>query len=172
MDIPIQNMPKFRVPESSIVHCTLPHETFAESGSDIAEKLLSLDVKHDVKVSLTFSSKKLMIPSITLFDAKERISMQQLKIIFSHDKYDVLSVRHFTIYGPRINRLDPTHPSLTAFDIVYQWESVQEDDFPFAVHVMFVLSLCAIAVVLTMVCRSHPSKLGPNSKVAQKRPQK
>ena len=50
--------------------------------------------------------------------------------------------------GRPIQRLDPNHPSLMAFDVVYNWEGVQEDDLRMAIMAMFVLSLLVLGFVV------------------------
>lgn len=166
MDLPIQNMPRFRIFESSIVRCTLPYDK--DTTKVLSEESVMLDVRYDVKVALTFSN-KLAIPPVALYDAKERISIQQLQITFTHDKYNVMEVKYNIIYGPRIKRLDPSHPSLTAFEIVYSWESVQEDDFPFAIQVMFCLALLVFICISALIVENHRSFVGNLGKTAYKR---
>ena len=54
----------------------------------------------------------------------------------------------FVADGRPIQRLDPNHPSLMAFDVVYNWEGVQEDDLRMAIMAMFVLSLLVLGFVV------------------------
>ena len=56
----------------------------------------------------------------------------------------IFSSRFHATDGRPIQRLDPNHPSLTAFDVEYQWEAVQEDDLRIAILVMFVITLLLV----------------------------
>lgn len=159
MDLAIKNMPRFRNFDTSIVEVSLPH-----NGNDNTPEI-PIDLSQDLKISLTFAAQRLLVPQVILFDSKEKKSLDQLVITFLHDKYDVLKIKSFDVkYGPNIQRLDPNHPSLTAFEIKYKWESVQEDDFPFAITVMFSTSLLIVLVITTYVWNSYNS----NSFVSRK----
>jgi hypothetical protein len=58
--------------------------------------------------------------------------------------------------------VDPTHPALRGFEIVYRWESVQEEDFGSGVIVMFTASLIGFVVLFTLViCNSELMDLPP-----------
>lgn len=132
MEIPIQNMPRFRIDDSTIIRVHLPHEEKQGNSPEIA-----IDVKEDVMISLTFAENELVTPKLSLYNAKERKSIDKLIITFTHDQYHVLSVDYKFIYGPPIKRIDPSHPSLTAFEITYRWNSIEDNDFPLAISVMF-----------------------------------
>jgi hypothetical protein len=159
MDIPIQNMPRFRITDSTIIHVHLPHEEKKGNSPEIA-----IDLKEDVMVSLTFAANKLILPKLPLFDAKERKSIDKLVITFTHDQNEVISVDYKYIYGPRIKRIDPSHPSLTAFEITYRWNNLQEDDFPFAISMMFGSSLIAMLGLGLMVWSNTPKDRGAGYK--------
>lgn len=85
LDIALNQMPKFRIPESSIVHVSLPHEE--QNGPE-----MRLNPEEDVKFSLSFDHNKLLVPLTILYNAKTRRSLQQLVITFSHNEFDVLDV--------------------------------------------------------------------------------
>lgn len=53
-------------------------------------------------------------------------------------------------------KLDPSHPSLTAFDIIYQWESEQEIDFAFTITVMFTTTVIIVLGIIALIWHSHP----------------
>lgn len=55
------------------------------------------------------------------------------------------------IDGAKIQRVDPTHPALRGFEIVYEWESVQEEDFGLGVIVMFMSAVLSMFVMLCLV---------------------
>jgi hypothetical protein len=62
----------------------------------------------------------------------------------------------FSSDGTKINRIDPSHPALRGFELQYNWESVQEEDFGLGVQVMFCTCLLAFVVVfLVVVCNSE-----------------
>ena len=63
--------------------------------------------------------------------------------------------------GRPIQRLDPNHPSLTAFDVVYQWEAVQEDDLRVGILAMFLLTLAAVAATIVYVTCTYNRDPGP-----------
>ena len=68
----------------------------------------------------------------------------KLHVIFEVDEFDVLRVQSIPIFGPPVARLDASHPSLTAFEISYNWKSVQEEDLPLGISIMFALTLLGI----------------------------
>ena len=45
------------------------------------------------------------------------------------------------IYGKEIQRLDPNHPSLVGFEIVYQWRAADDTDFSSGIFEMFLMAL-------------------------------
>ena len=86
-DIPIQQMPRFRVQSSSILHLTLPRPPPVEDLRAPHAKLVN--PSEDVKFSLTFADHKLILPWTVVFDASKRRSLQKLTVMFSHDQFDV-----------------------------------------------------------------------------------
>ena len=72
--------------------------------------------------------------------------------------------------GRPIQRLDPNHPSLTAFDVVYQWEAVQEDDLRVGILAMFLLTLAALVGTVVYISCTYDRDAGPG-KGAKARPQ-
>jgi hypothetical protein len=114
-------MPRFRRKDSIVYRVSLPRPT--ENDPEV-----NLNPNEDVKATLTFAENKLVVPNIKVFDSKRRASLEKLVIVFYHDDFDVLRLSYHPVMGHPIQRFDPTHPSLTAFELVYQWEAVQEDD--------------------------------------------
>jgi hypothetical protein len=54
--------------------------------------------------------------------------------------------------GKKIQRFDPTHPSLTACQVVYQWEAIEEQDLERGISALFLLSFSifvGLAVYIT-----------------------
>ena len=86
-DISIQNMPRFRVPDSSIVPLQLPQPPVEDEHKKLHAKLVNPN--EDVKFSLTFADHKLILPWTVVFDAAKRRSLQKLVVTFSHDQFDV-----------------------------------------------------------------------------------
>jgi hypothetical protein len=114
-------MPRFRRRDSTIYRVSLPRPT--EKDPEI-----NLNPDEDVKITLTFAENKLVVPNIKIFDSQRKSSLEKLIVIFYHDDFDVLRLSYHTEMGHPIQRFDATHPSLTAFELEYQWEAVQEDD--------------------------------------------
>ena len=71
--------------------------------------------------------------------------------------------------GGKIARLDPEHPSLTAFEIVYKWRGVSGEDFSMGVFIMFILCLVSLVLLSVFVYANYE---GPilNSKSKQRAP--
>ena len=51
--------------------------------------------------------------------------------------------------GNTIHRLDPSHPSLTAFEVEYRWNGSLGQDITLGMYALFVLALL-FALVLTV----------------------
>lgn len=65
-----------------------------------------------------------------------------------------MTILLFTDSAP-IQRLDPNHPSLKAFEIVYKWQGTQDDDISLGVYALFVMSLIVFILLYTMVTNSY-----------------
>ena len=46
----------------------------------------------DLKISFTFDRSKLSVPSVTVFDSKNRISLKKIIITFTHDEFELVRV--------------------------------------------------------------------------------
>lgn len=90
VDISIHQMPRFRTPDSTILHVSLPHED--ENGPE-----MKLNPQEDVKFSITFDKNKLIVPWTVLFDASKRRTLQKLVVTFSHDEFQILKVNYETV---------------------------------------------------------------------------
>lgn len=145
-DVPIGQMPRFREPSSSILRVPLPQRTPPGQPGK------AVNPSEDVKLSLTFADHKLILPWTVVFDAAKRKSLQKLTIIFSHDQFDVEGIDFRTEYGPRIARLDADHPSVTAFEVVYQWKGVDGEDFAMGIFLMFLIGIITLILITTFVC--------------------
>lgn len=146
-DLALHLMPRFRVPDSVLLHVGLPHPD--ENGAE-----MKLKPDEDVKVSFAFDNNRLAIPWVTVFDSKGRRSLQKLEISFVHDDFDVEKVNYVTTYGPRIARLDPSHPSLTTFEIIYKWDAVQEEDLASGLVTMFIVVIVGLIPIVWSVISS------------------
>ena len=168
VDVPIGQMPRFREPSSSILRVPLPErKPPGQSGK-------AVNPSEDVKLSLTFADHKLILPWTVVFDAAKRKSLQKLTIIFAHDQFDVEGIDFRTEYGPRIARLDADHPSVTAFEVVYQWKGVDGEDFAMGIFLMFLIGIITLVLLTTFVCCfyepvSKHSRSGPTSEKASVR---
>lgn len=156
-DLPIHQMPRFRSPDSVIVRLTLPHPSAVDSKKIEA---IRINPKEDVKFSLTFEESKLLLPMLILFDAKRRVSLKKLILTFYYDEYDLLRVSHEATYGPRIQQLDPSHPSLTGFELVTKWEGVQEENFARGIFVLFWSVLIIFIGLFVVVMRTFGNEEG------------
>lgn len=159
-DIPLNNMPHFGKPESVVLHANIPK--YKENSTEY-----QIDPTKDVKVALSFDGNKLMIPWIPIYEANMRRTMRKLVITFTIDEFEIIRLRHSVICkllwiaqamnysvflgGPRISKVDPTHPSLRGFEIDYRWESVQEEDFGLGVVVLFGSATIGVVVLFFMV---------------------
>ena len=62
---------------------------------------------------------------------------------------------YFFVVSPPIHRLDPHHPSLTAFEIVYKWQGTAEDDASLGIYTLFILSLTFFIILYITVLNSY-----------------
>lgn len=90
MDLTLQQMPKFRYPESTIIRTVLPMRE--ENGPE-----MKLNPKEDLKVSLLFAGSKHVLPLILLFDSKQKKSLKSLIVTYKHDDYDIINLKFETI---------------------------------------------------------------------------
>lgn len=93
-DVPILQMPRFRIPSTSILHVNIPQPKDIDGKKAAHGKLVNPE--EDVKVSLTFADHKLILPWTIVFDSEKRRSLQKLIITFSHDQFDVESIEYKT----------------------------------------------------------------------------
>jgi len=90
-----------------------------------------------------------MSPLVVTFDAQNRKLLKKCTVTFMHDAYDIVRIRYDYEYGVQIRQLDPTHPSLSAVELIYVWDnSVQADDTSLGIVVLFILTV----VFLIMLC--------------------
>ena len=75
-------MPRFRIKDSTIFHCALPHP-------DLDGPQMNINLEADVKMSLTFSNSKLIVPMVIVYDSNTKKSLIQLVITFYHDDFSV-----------------------------------------------------------------------------------
>eukprot|EP01038_Epipyxis_sp_PR26KG_P014601 gene14601-19608_t len=152
VDFPLHDMPRFGMKENVIHHTTLPQRSTNSSHENIR-----LDPSQDLKISLAFADNKLLTPWIKIYDANNRRSLKRLVVKFTHDEFEVVRLDLTTIYGPKIARLDPSHPALRGFEITYMWENVQEEDFGFGVISLFITSVVAFLTLFCLVIFSSDS---------------
>lgn len=163
IEIPIYHLPRFRTPDFFSFKPSLPRHTDND-------KEMQFNPDEDVKISLTFVDSKLVIPWITVYDAKEVKHLEKLTITFEHDEFDVLRVGHTAEYS----RENEEGPSVVPFEVLYRWKAVQEEDLALGVGVMFALTLLLIIAISCFVASTyegdairHMSKTGKKEKVSQ-----
>ena len=72
--------------------------------------------------------------------------------------------------GNPIQKLDPSHPSLTAFTMVYEYEAIHDNDRPVAILTMFILTIIIfIYLVIYISCTyDRDSKIKESRGVPQR----
>lgn len=163
MELPLRHLPRFREPAAFVMHATIPGQQGDEAEMDFnttgakskdfhwKAKNVKVNPEADVKISFTFANNKVLIPWLSVFDAKKRRSLERLEVTFEHDQYDVLEVRYNRVYGREIQRLDASHPSVVGFEMVYQWVQADDTDFSSGIFEMFLMSLLCGFVIIGMV---------------------
>jgi hypothetical protein len=149
-ELPVSQMPYFGRHGASIVNTPLPQPD-PSRGSKISPS-------EDVKVQLTFGN-SLMIPWITVFDSKNQRNLEILTVNFFTDRYDIVRVTVDKVYVANSARLDPNHPSVTAFEIKYVWQGVEDQDTPHGLFVMFLVATI-IGFLLIIVVNSSTTTDG------------
>jgi len=156
-ELPIHHMPHFRQSDSFVIHAALP--------SPDGKPLLSIRPDEDIKIMLTFDNSKLISSWITIFDAKNRKSLKKLILTFDHDEFDILHITYSMQYSDKIQKLDPSHPSLHSYEIVYKWHPILDDDVVFGVKFMFSIGLVVLFTLFVVVVPVH--NRGMSKKVKQ-----
>lgn len=154
-------MPRFKQRDTAVITAPLPKPDIEDTGADsgAAVKETRIDPANDVKLSLAYLNSKFGIPWIVLYDSQSKKSIEKLKVIFSHDDFNVLGVEYEIIYSKEIQRLDPSHPSLHSFEISYEWSAVEEEDLQTGVLVMFISSLVALCALVAVIVANYDSRL-------------
>ena len=57
--------------------------------------------------------------------------------------------------GPPLARVEPPHPSLTAFELVHKWEAVHDNDFRLGIVVMFSCTLLLLILMISYIAYSY-----------------
>eukprot|EP00598_Pedospumella_elongata_P017038 CAMPEP_0184993464 /NCGR_PEP_ID=MMETSP1098-20130426/45667_1 /TAXON_ID=89044 /ORGANISM="Spumella elongata, Strain CCAP 955/1" /LENGTH=194 /DNA_ID=CAMNT_0027519303 /DNA_START=97 /DNA_END=681 /DNA_ORIENTATION=+ len=163
LDMPLHLMPRFTTPGSHIFHVTIPK--FAKNATEYR-----INPRNDLKVSFTFLGNKLSLPNIQVYNAKERVALKKLVVTFTHDEFEVVKVDIEKIYGNKMTKVDPSHPTLRGFELQYQWTSVQEEDFGLGVIVMFCSAIVAFLVLFSViVCNSELMDVPPTPAASRAR---
>lgn len=84
-DIPLHLMPRFGSPDSHIFHTMLPK--YSQNSTEFR-----INPNSDLKLAFTFLGNKLSIPWITVYSAKDRVSLKKLVITFTRDEFEVVRV--------------------------------------------------------------------------------
>ena len=154
-EFPIHHMPHFRQADSFIIHAALP--------SPDGKPLMSIKPDEDIKIMLTFDDSKLISSWLTIFDAKNRKSLKKLILTFDHDEFDILHISYTMQYSDKIQKLDPSHPSLHSYEIVYKWHPILDDDVVFGVKFMFIIGLIVLFVLFVTVIPIHNRNVSKKS---------
>lgn len=97
--------------------------------------------------SLTFEGGKLVVPWTLLFDSRGRKPLLRLRVLFDADEFDVLRVTALPEFGSPMQRPDPTHPALLAFELQYEWRAAAQEDLAAGVGAMFALALLGVLLL-------------------------
>eukprot|EP01031_Cornospumella_fuschlensis_P026090 gene26090-31507_t len=151
--MPFYLAPRFGIDEEKVFHAPILANVQAdanETRSDLIvdeDRLASfrVDPEVDFRVGLSFDKHQHEISWITVYDAAMRRTLQKLEVEFGHDSYDVLGLQYKAHYGPRIEHIDPSHPSLRGFKISFKFTNVAAEDFSLARRTMF--SVCVAVFV-------------------------
>ena len=82
-------MPRFRIKDSTIFHCPLPRP-------DLDGPQMTINLEADVKMSMTFSNNKLIVPMIIVYDSNSKKSLIQIVVTFYHDDFSVERISYDT----------------------------------------------------------------------------
>jgi hypothetical protein len=158
-ELPLSQMPHFGRHGDSIINTPLPQPD-PSRGSKISPS-------EDVKVQLTFGN-SLIIPWITVFDSKNQRNLEALTVNFFTDRYNIVRVTVDKVYIANSARLDPNHPSVTAFTVKYVWQGVEDQDTPHGLFVMFLFA-AVLAIFITLVLNSSSSQMGVDDEATKRK---
>lgn len=140
-ELPLSQMPYFGKQGSSVIKTQLPNPAnIGISGI--------INPSNDVKIQLSFGN-SLLVPWLTVYDSKNQRNLQSLTVVFFTDRYNVIKVALDEVYVPNNAKLDPNHPSVTAFEMKYVWRGIEDQDTP---HGLFVMFLAAIFIGIFVTC--------------------
>lgn len=147
-DIPIDQMPRFRISDIRRIQVRLPRSE--ELGSNIR-----LNPNENLKIAMSFSHNKLLLPWSVIFDATKKVTLNKLTVIFEHDEFELLLISSIDLtFSKKITKLDPHHPSLTAFEIEYKWKGIQDQDIALGIYALFTTSLLLFLVIIWWTLRN------------------
>eukprot|EP01040_Poterioochromonas_malhamensis_P010785 gene10785-11756_t len=145
-ELPLDQVPQYLNEKQVVFHATVP-----KYDPNITTNY-RININHDLKVSFLFDHiQKLSTPWITVFDSIGRKSLKKLEITFIHDEFEIVKVLYTPTYGSQLSRIDPTHPTLRGFELVYTWENVQEEDIALAIQVLFASDLSLVFAELSLI---------------------
>ena len=144
LDLSLNELPTFRKASTAVISITMPRPD--ENGLELA-----LDITQDVKLSFTFDHGKLVIPWITIYDAKKHHHVSSIKFQLIHDEFDVLRVYHDEEYDEK--PIDENQRDLPDIELYYEYSSLQEEDLVSGIFAMFSLGLCGVLILfyITMI---------------------
>ncbi len=156
MEISPAQMPRFGESDKFIFHTPIPAR-----GGGVGHARYVND-SSDLKIQLTFGN-SLLVPWIKVYDSKAKKSLETLVLTFSKDKYNLVRVQQETVYKAASNKVsegDTRHPSITAFEMRYQWHGAEDQDNPHGIFVMFITCVAAASFLLVLL-RSATAESAP-----------
>ena len=123
---------------------------------------MKMSLENDVKVSFMFAEYKLVVPWTMVYESKTKLCLKRFKIKFYHDDFDIQRISHLVDDVGHIGSNNQCPP----FDIVYEWEAIQEEDLALAVIIMFTLTLVVMGVLAYIAITGHENKIIKSARTA------
>lgn len=92
-EVPIQKFPNFAISTLNIFQIPMDEKGLT---TDFVNSRIPINLKSDLKISLNFDNSRLVTPWITIYDSIQRKSLKKLKVIFSHDEYEIIKITYET----------------------------------------------------------------------------
>ena len=149
LELPPAQMPRFGQSDTFIFNTPIPAK-----DSSLSDRNPKINVTSDVKVQLSFGN-SLLVPWIKVYDSNNKQTLKSLTLIFSKDKYDLVRISQEKVYDSE-DKLSASadmginHPSVTSFEIIYQWRGVEDQDNAHGIFVMFLCVVIGAALLLIL----------------------
>lgn len=158
IDMVLTQLPRFREQFSTMFQIHMPRKD--ENGP-----VMDLDMSSDVKTTFTFFHDRLVVPLVLVFDSHHKRTASRITFTFAHDEYEVLRVFSTVDYG---EGPEEDERELPLVEILYEYETVQEEDVAAGVFYMFLLTLLLFAVMVGVVVTGFDSRFKPNASMSHK----